>query len=136
LMKRRLIPLSTVITPNIPEAEVLTGVTIRGIKDIQQSARLLHQLGAKNVVIKGGHYRKAQDKTFDIVFDGSRFEIIRGNFYSGKFHGTGCAYSSALTVYLGQGLSLYQSAKKARCLVVSAIRSHIDVGLGMSILGV
>lgn len=136
LLKKQLIPKATVITPNIPEAEILTGIEINNIQDMKDSASCLYDLGTENVVIKGGHFKYADKKTIDVVFDGSRFEIIKGNLYPGEFHGTGCAYSSGLTVYLCKGISIFDAARKARHLVVSAIKSHIKIGLGMGILDI
>ncbi|MCX8028239.1 MAG: bifunctional hydroxymethylpyrimidine kinase/phosphomethylpyrimidine kinase [Thermodesulfovibrionales bacterium] len=136
LLKKQLMPKATVITPNIPEAEILTGIEINNLQDMKDCASCLHDLGAENVVIKGGHFKHADKKTIDVVFDGSSFEMIRGNLYAGEYHGTGCAYSSGLTAYLCKDIPIFDAARKARHLVVSAIKSHIKIGLGMGILDI
>ncbi|HUH66725.1 MAG TPA: bifunctional hydroxymethylpyrimidine kinase/phosphomethylpyrimidine kinase, partial [Syntrophales bacterium] len=96
-----LIPLALVVTPNVPEAELLSGIKITSETEMKKAAEVIHGLGAKNVVIKGGHLK---DDATDILYDGRKFR----KFYSRRIdrkdvHGTGCIFSSALATLIARG---------------------------------
>jgi hydroxymethylpyrimidine/phosphomethylpyrimidine kinase len=118
-----LLPVVTVITPNLPEARVLAG---RDDADVAQLARTLHELGPKVVVVTGGHREQATD-TF---FDGDTLEPIPGERYpDGAAHGSGCTHSSALAAHLALGYRPLEAARAARQIAGEAVRDGIR-GLG------
>ncbi|MBC7321384.1 bifunctional hydroxymethylpyrimidine kinase/phosphomethylpyrimidine kinase [bacterium] len=127
-----IIPLAFLITPNIPEAEVISGIEIEDIEDMKTSARKIKELGAKNVLIKGGHLKG--DMSTDILFDGKEFYLFEEERIPSKnTHGTGCTFSSAITACLARGESLYDAIKKAKQYITLAIReapSNIGRGFG------
>lgn len=130
-LKSLLFPLATVITPNIDEAWELSGLSIKGIKEMKEAARVLLDLGPKAVIIKGGHLR---DAAIDLLYDGREFHEMRTERIEGNFHGTGCAFSAALTASLAKGYPLIDSAIKAKNYVANAIKGSQSIGKGMKIL--
>jgi hydroxymethylpyrimidine/phosphomethylpyrimidine kinase len=120
-----LLPLATVITPNLPEARVLAG---EEGGDIESLARALHALGPEAVVVTGGHREEATD----VFYDGSRLEHIAGERYrDGASHGSGCTHSSALAAHLALGASPLEAAKAAREVAGAAVRDGLrDLGAG------
>ena len=128
ILKERLIPLAYVATPNIPEAEVLTGKTIKTKKDMEESACHIYQMGAKHVVIKGGHL---DGDALDIFFDGRNFhEFHTARIDTPNTHGTGCTFSAALATGLGQGKSVLEAVTLAKNYITEAIRYSLDLGAG------
>ncbi len=126
----RLIPLAAIITPNLPEAEQLTGMTIRGEKDIKEAARLIIAMGAKSVVIKGGHRR---GPAVDLFFDGGKVrELSTPRIRTRNTHGTGCTFSAAIAAYLAKGEKLDQAVAKAKQYITNAIRNGFAIGSGHS----
>lgn len=118
--KERLIPLATLVTPNIPEAEVLSGLSIGSEEDMKQAAGKILALGPKAVLIKGGH--KVHDAT-DFLYDGETFHVFRGEkIDTENTHGTGCTLSSALAAYMAQGYSTARAAALAKKYLTGAIR--------------
>lgn len=118
---------SNVITPNVPEAEVLTGVTIKDVNDMEAAARKLVEMGAKAVIVKGGHMEKA----IDVVFDGREAHQLSGDKVKiENTHGTGCTFASALTAHLAAGRGLLEAATLAKAYVVKAIEKAYPVGRG------
>ena len=129
-MKRNLLPIAEFITPNIPEAEVLTGMTIQTPEDKREAAKRLCDLGVKNVVIKGGHDGNESEST-DILFDGVEFY----NFSSKRIqtkntHGTGCTFSAVITAELAKGSSVYDAVLTAKNFIQAAIGDQIKIGKG------
>ncbi len=127
-LKEKLLPLSYLITPNIPEAEILSGIEIYNKKDMEKAAEILYDFIGCNVLIKGGHSIGNADDllyTGDLIwFNGSRIE-------NNNTHGTGCTLSSAIASNLANGFSLIQSVKKAKEYVSDAINSKMDIGAGI-----
>jgi hydroxymethylpyrimidine kinase/phosphomethylpyrimidine kinase len=118
---------SSVITPNVPEAEVMTGLTIKDVGDMETAARKLVEMGAKAVIVKGGHMEKA----IDIVFDGKEVHQLSGDKVKiENTHGTGCTFASAITAQLAAGRSLVEAATLAKAYVVKAIEKSYPVGRG------
>jgi hydroxymethylpyrimidine/phosphomethylpyrimidine kinase len=133
VMRSELFPRALVVTPNIPEAEILAGYQIRTREDVEEAARRIHDLGPNAVIIKGGHGKG--DAVVDVLYDGDRFIEFRGDRVNGPpVHGTGCAFASAVAAYLANGLSLEQATERAQSYVAGAIRHAFPVGQGQRVL--
>ncbi|NRD79448.1 bifunctional hydroxymethylpyrimidine kinase/phosphomethylpyrimidine kinase [Bacillus sp. BRMEA1] len=129
-LKKNLLPLAKIITPNIPEAEVLTGMAIQSFEEKQKAARRLSELGVKNVVIKGGHDEDPSIST-DLLFDGKEFYTFSSNRISTKnTHGTGCTFSAAITAELAKGASVYDAVVMAKDFIQAAIEDDLMLGKG------
>ncbi|WP_264739341.1 bifunctional hydroxymethylpyrimidine kinase/phosphomethylpyrimidine kinase [Cytobacillus firmus] len=129
-MKKHLIPLSMVITPNIPETEVLTDIRIRSLEDKREAAKKLHHLGAKNVIIKGGH-DEAKDIAADLLFDGESFlEFKSSRIQTANTHGTGCTFSAAITAGIADGFPLPEAVDRAKKFIQAAIEYDLKIGSG------
>lgn len=129
-MKRFLLPISKVITPNIPEAEVLTGISIRTAEHKEEAAKRLWDMGVENVVIKGGHDENQSDSV-DLLFDGREFYRFSSKRIKTKnTHGTGCTFSAVITAELAKGQSVYEAVLKAKDFIQAAIEEGIEIGHG------
>lgn len=129
ILKKELIKKVDLITPNIPEAEVLTEMKINTVEDMILAANKLIVLGAKNVLIKGGHLNKK--KLFDIFLSKKDFKIYESKkFITKNTHGTGCTLSSAITTFYSCGKSIKKSCELAIKYVNSAIKSNPKLGKG------
>ena len=129
ILKKKLIKQVTLITPNIPEAEVLTGVKIKNKKDIILAANKLINLGAKNVLIKGGHLKSKTVE--DIFLNKSDFKIFVSSRHNTKnTHGTGCTLSSAITTFFSCGKSIKKACDLGIKYVNSAILTNPKYGKG------
>jgi hydroxymethylpyrimidine/phosphomethylpyrimidine kinase len=118
---------SSVITPNVPEAEILTGIAIKEVADMEAAARKLVEMGAKAVIVKGGHMEKA----VDVVFDGKEMHPLSGDKIKlENTHGTGCTFAAALTAQLAAGRGLVEAATLAKAYVMKAIEKAYPVGKG------
>ena len=129
ILKERLIPISYLLTPNIPEAERLTGLSIIDEEGMQEAARILCRMGARNVLIKGGHL--PEGTALDILFDGSafvRFPVPR--ILTKNSHGTGCTLASAIAAFLAQGEPLPCAVARAKEYVTLAIKLAQPLGKG------
>ena len=128
-LKERLIPRSYLLTPNIPEAEKLTGRVIADEEGMREAARLLCRMGARNVLIKGGHL--PDGVAVDILFDGSgftRFSVPR--ILTNNSHGTGCTFASAISAFLAQGEPLHAAITRAKEFITAAIKFAQPMGKG------
>jgi hydroxymethylpyrimidine/phosphomethylpyrimidine kinase len=129
-LKSRLIPLAAVVTPNLPEAEQLTGIHGTRLNDLKEAARRIVGLGAKSVVIKGGH-RKGP--AVDLFYDGKKFRSFSAARVPTKnTHGTGCTFSAAIAANLAKGEKLEGAVAHAKAYMTRAIRSGFAVGAGHS----
>jgi hydroxymethylpyrimidine/phosphomethylpyrimidine kinase len=119
-----LLPLATVVTPNLPEARVLGG----DAEDVEALARALHELGPRNVVITGGH----RDEITDVLFDGTRIHLFTGERHpDGAAHGSGCTHSSALAAHLALGCTPVEAARQAKRIASEAVRHGLrEIGRG------
>jgi hydroxymethylpyrimidine kinase/phosphomethylpyrimidine kinase len=125
---KKLVPLAWVVTPNIPEASVLTGFKINSIEGMKRAARRIYELGAKHVVVKGGHLKGT---AIDILYDGGKYEEIRGpRFETKNTHGTGCTFASAIATLLARGDAVYEAVKQAKTFITMAIQSGLSLGKG------
>lgn len=125
----RLIPLAIVVTPNIPEAEVLLDVPIDSIVDAEDAARrIVHELGATAVVVKGGHF---EGDAIDVLYDGTfihKFPTVRID--TKHTHGTGCTFSAVIAAELAKGQTIYNSVYTAKKYITDAIRYSLKLGNG------
>jgi hydroxymethylpyrimidine/phosphomethylpyrimidine kinase len=129
LLKNELIKKVTLITPNIPEAEILTNIKIRTKEDMIFAASILINLGAKNVFIKGGHLDSKL--VHDIFVDKKEIMIIKNRrITTSNTHGTGCTLSSAISTFFGCGKTLKKSCELATKYVNNSIRSNLNYGKG------
>jgi hydroxymethylpyrimidine kinase/phosphomethylpyrimidine kinase len=118
---------STVITPNVSEAEILTGLTIKDVADMEAAARKIVEMGAHAVIVKGGHMEKA----IDVLFDGTDMHPLGGDKVKlENTHGTGCTFASAITAQLAAGRSLLEATTLAKAYVMKAIEKAYPVGKG------
>ena len=118
---------ATVITPNIPEAEVLTGLTIKDVPGMEAAAHKLVEMGAHAVIVKGGHMERAND----VLFDGKEvFQLVGDRAKEDTLHGTGCTFASAFTAQLAAGRPLFEAATLAKAYVTKAIEKGYAIGKG------
>jgi len=123
-----LIPQACIITPNIPEAEAITGMNIMSYEDIKKAAVKIYEMGAENVLIKGGH---REGDAEDILFDGSTYHSFKSRrIYTKNTHGTGCTLSSAIASNLALGMNCAQAVRNAKDYVTMAIEYGLDIGKG------
>ena len=129
ILNKELIKKVSLITPNIPEAEILTGIIINTKEDMISAASILLQLGAQNVFIKGGHLKSKI--VYDIFVNKKEIKIIKNNrITTSNTHGTGCTLSSAITTFFSCGKSLKRSCELATKYVNNSIRSNLNYGKG------
>ncbi|PYT59159.1 MAG: bifunctional hydroxymethylpyrimidine kinase/phosphomethylpyrimidine kinase [Acidobacteria bacterium] len=118
---------ASVVTPNVPEAEILTGLTIKEVSDMEAAARKIVEMGARAVIVKGGHLERA----VDVLLDGTELVQLSGErVKTDNMHGTGCAFSSALAAQLASGRSLFEAATLAKAYVTKAIEKGYAIGKG------
>ena len=130
LIKNKLMKKTLLITPNIPEAEILTGVKINSIEDMLKAGEILISNGAKNVLIKGGHLKSKQMR--DILLNKKHIKVFKSKKYSSKnTHGTGCTLSSAIATHLSCGKDLIKSCELGIKYVNEAIRSNLNLEKAM-----
>lgn len=129
VLRKVLLPVATVVTPNVPEAEVLTGKSITTVEDMKIAARMIvEEYGAGAAIVKGGHM---SGQPVDVVYDGKEFLLLEGVRYETRHtHGTGCTFSAAITSCLARGLTLQEAAKTAKAFITSAIRDELGLGGG------
>ncbi|MDA0733377.1 MAG: bifunctional hydroxymethylpyrimidine kinase/phosphomethylpyrimidine kinase [Chloroflexi bacterium] len=127
-LRTQLLPLALVVTPNIPEAEVLTGMTIASHQDMRRAAEQIVGMGARGVVVKGGHL---DGPATDLFYDGSRFqEFTAPRIDTVNTHGTGCTFASAVAAGLAQNMSVIDAVAQAKEYVTEAIRCSFPIGQG------
>jgi hydroxymethylpyrimidine/phosphomethylpyrimidine kinase len=125
---RELIPLAAVVTPNIPEAEALAGMSIGDVDAMKRAAKVIHGHGAAGVVVKGGHLAGA---AVDVLYDGKEFhEFTAERIDTRDTHGTGCTFSAAVAVGLARGLDVRMAVQKAKEYITVVIRHSLSIGGG------
>lgn len=134
ILKEELIPISKAVTANIPEAETLTGIKIEKIDDVYKSAEKLRRMGTEIAIVKGGHFLDAELKVPDVLYDGNNFYTLEGDRIPGEFHGTGCAFSSALVSFLSLGYEPVSAFRASKNFVKKAIENSLKLGHGMNLL--
>jgi len=124
----RLLPQSYLLTPNLPEVEALTGIAPNNADEMVEAGRNLQELGARNVLIKGGHL---EGEALDILLLGSaEYRLSAPRFDTINTHGTGCALSAAIATFLAQGYPLHRAVERAKKFVTLAIEHSMDLGRG------
>jgi hydroxymethylpyrimidine/phosphomethylpyrimidine kinase len=124
-----LFPLSEVVTPNIYEAEVLIGETIRTVDEMKAAAKKIMKLGADKVVVKGGHL--GGGRATDILFDGQEFKVLESRRVETKnTHGTGCTFSSAIAANIALGKGFFEAVALAKTYITGAIENSLSIGQG------
>jgi hydroxymethylpyrimidine/phosphomethylpyrimidine kinase len=131
LLIKKILPLCTVITPNIQEASVLSGISINSVKDMEKAAVVLKKAGPHTVIITGGHLRGI---ALDTVFSGDKFHYLKARKRTGEYHGTGCMFSAAIAAFLAQGCHSVEAAKKAKEFMEKAFQKTFSTGRGMRLL--
>ncbi|MGA2266921.1 MAG: bifunctional hydroxymethylpyrimidine kinase/phosphomethylpyrimidine kinase [Bryobacteraceae bacterium] len=127
-IREELLPRGALITPNVPEAEALAGVTIRTLDDMRRAARRICEMGARAVLIKGGHLDAGAT---DVLYDGAEWrEFPAPRLATRHTHGTGCTYSAAITAGLASGLALAAAVERAKRFIHEAIRTNPGLGRG------
>jgi hydroxymethylpyrimidine/phosphomethylpyrimidine kinase len=134
VLLNELMPIARVITPNIPEAESITGLLIENEEGMRQAARKMRELGARAVLVKGGHlgkrgaqkqgsWARGQAEAIDVLDDDGSVAVFRGEWIeSPSLRGTGCMLSAAIAACLGRGMSLEEAVGQAKAFVADAIR--------------
>ena len=123
-----LLPLAFLLTPNLPEAEALTGIEVMDEEGMREAARRLAGMGAKNVLVKGGHLR---DGAADVLFCGGAFSLFPAPRIATRHtHGTGCAYSAAIAALLARGTELPEAVRIAKAWITRAIETNPGLGAG------
>jgi hydroxymethylpyrimidine/phosphomethylpyrimidine kinase len=127
-LRHLLIPLAAVITPNLPEAEVLLGRRIRSLDERRAAARDLVAMGARAAVVKGGH---AEGDATDVFFDGSQMvELAAVRIPTPHTHGSGCVFSAAITAHLARGSRPLEAVREAKDFITEAIANSLEIGHG------
>ncbi len=127
-LRRKLLPLAAIITPNIPEAEVLLNRSIRTLDERRAAARDLRELGPRAVIVKGGH---AGGDATDVYFDGNDMtELTARRIDTPNTHGSGCTFSAAIAAGLARGLEPLAATKEAKAFITHAIEAALEIGHG------
>jgi hydroxymethylpyrimidine/phosphomethylpyrimidine kinase len=127
-MKKELFPLAALVTPNVPEAETLTGRRIRDIETVKDAAKSIMDAGCGAVLIKGGHL---VGDPVDVLFDGENFELFESErIVTKNTHGTGCTYASTIAANLALGLTKKEAVAKSKTYVTNAIKHSLNIGYG------
>ena len=127
-LRGRLVPLAAVLTPNLPEASVLLGRPIATLDERREAARDLVAMGARAAVVKGGH---ADGDVTDVFFDGTRLVELEGTrVATPNTHGSGCAFSAAITAFLARGADPLDAVRDAKAFITGAIAGALEVGHG------
>src|SRR5215203_5942356 len=131
ILKTKLFPLARIVTPNIPEAEKLAGFSIQTEADMRRAAEMIQSLGARAVLVKGGH-RATADQALDILLtEDGRFTAFRSEYIDvGEVHGSGCTLSAAIAAGLAKGLTLHDAVGAAKKYVTDAIQAAPQIGHG------
>ncbi len=126
---RRLLPLAYLITPNLPEAEVITGRKIETLAEMEEAAKEIYAMGPKNVLIKGGHL---EGEATDLLYDGKQLLTLQSErIHTKNTHGTGCTLSSCIAANLARGKSVEEAVRIAKDYITIAIAHALDIGKGV-----
>ncbi len=132
LIRKKLLPLCKVITPNMHEASVMSGIKVTSQKEMEKAAVLLRNAGPDTVIITGGHF---EGLALDVIYDGS-FHYLRARKRRGEFHGTGCTFSAAIAAFLAQGYPSPDAAGKAKEFMAMAFQKAVRAGSGMKLFAI
>ncbi|WP_010275055.1 bifunctional hydroxymethylpyrimidine kinase/phosphomethylpyrimidine kinase [Paenibacillus senegalensis] len=128
-LRSKLLPLAAVVTPNLPETEVLTGREVASLEQMKDAAKyLVEVIGVRSAVVKGGH---ASGPPTDVFFDGSECHLLPGERLETRHtHGTGCTFSSVIASGLAKGMSMHESVRLAKQFITLAIQEELGLGSG------
>lgn len=136
-LRKKILPLADLITPNIPEAEALAGFPIKDLDGVKSAIKALQGMGAKNVLIKGGHFEESEtpngsrSMTDWLGLEGGQvLSLTHRRVYTTNNHGTGCTLSAAIATCLGQGYKLEESVRRAQDFLVRAMEQSFTPGAG------
>jgi hydroxymethylpyrimidine/phosphomethylpyrimidine kinase len=133
MMKDSLLPLATVVTPNVAEASILSGIHVDSIRTAREAARAIAGLGSRSVVVKGGHLHGPD--AIDVLFhDGQFAEFTAPRVDTGRIHGTGCTFASAVAAGLALGDDVPAAVERAKRYITGAIEHSLVIGSGARIL--
>jgi hydroxymethylpyrimidine/phosphomethylpyrimidine kinase len=133
-LRRRILPLAAVVTPNLPEAAGLAGFVVETRDDMTRAAEAILGLGARSVLVKGGHLEG--NRSDDLYADGRGFQWLESARVDTEHtHGTGCVLSAAAAAYLARGEGVLEALRKAKEFVTDAIRNHVRIGGGIGPIG-
>jgi hydroxymethylpyrimidine/phosphomethylpyrimidine kinase len=126
----KILPFSTVITPNIPEAEVISQTKIKNLEDMKNAAKIIQKINNRYVIVKGGHMFFGE-KSIDVIYNGKEFSLLEYPVVRTKnTHGTGCTYSAAIAANLAKGIDIYKAIRIAKAYLHGAIENALDIGKG------
>jgi hydroxymethylpyrimidine/phosphomethylpyrimidine kinase len=129
-LTQELLPLAFIVTPNLPEAEVISGIKVSSIADMREAAKRIKSLGPRYVLVKGGHLESVSE-SMDVLYDGEGFYSFSSQRIETKnTHGTGCTYSAAICAGLANGLGAIEAIKQAKDYVTEAIKRSFNLGKG------
>ena len=132
-MRRVMLPLATVVTPNLAETEVLVGRKVASLDEMRAAAAEIVAGGARAVVVKGGH---AITKATDVFYDGSRMELLQSEVVAtSNTHGTGCTFAAAICAYLARGAELLEAVRRAKIYLTGALHHSLTIGQGSGPVG-
>lgn len=127
---QELLPLACVVTPNHHEAQILTGLAVRTLDDMRRAAETIHRLGARYVVVKGGHLPQTADAV-DVLYDGRTFtELSAPRVDTSNSHGTGCTFASAIAAELAKGCEVQEAVRTAKAYLTAALKTAIGLQIG------
>ena len=127
-IRKHLLPRAALVTPNVPEAEALAGIAIRTLDEVRRAACRIHEMGARAVLIKGGHL---EGDATDLLLDGGEWhEFPAPRIATRHTHGTGCTYSAAIVAGMAQGLTMAEAVAQAKRFIDAAIRGNPGLGSG------
>jgi hydroxymethylpyrimidine/phosphomethylpyrimidine kinase len=130
-LQEEILPLAEIVTPNLGEVQVLTGVEVRGVGDLRAAAEAMMALGPRWVLVKGGHLR-GNAEAVDLLFDGeAEHRIVGARLDSRDTHGTGCTLAAAITAYRAHGLEVVDAVRAAKAYVTGAIAGGLRLGAGI-----
>lgn len=128
-LKEQLLPLALVVTPNLPEAECLTGLAIKDLAGMKEAAKRIHAMGPRYVIVKGGHLD--DDELTDLLYDGEQYTpFVHQRVHTRHTHGTGCTFSAALTAQLAKGIDIFTAVDQAKRFIIRAIETAPQLGGG------
>lgn len=127
-IKKYLLPQALITTPNLEEAGILSGLgDLENLDDMKKAAAIIYQMGAKNVIVKGGH-RLASDKAIDLFYDGKDYQALEGKLFSTDFnHGAGCTFAAAIAAGIAKGYSVLEACKTAKAFVAVGIENGVSI---------
>jgi hydroxymethylpyrimidine/phosphomethylpyrimidine kinase len=130
-LRERLLPIATLVTPNLPEAAALAGFEVTSRDLMEDAAEAIRAMGPGAVLVKGGHLRGSTTAD-DVFFDGDRIEWVEAErIETANTHGTGCTLSSAIAAYLARGHELLEAVREGKSFVTEAIRASLPLGRGI-----